>query len=128
MREIKFRAWYSGYMYSAVSRMDFCRSGFLRCQLNEDDFNYNTCGDTWADEGEDVVIMQYTGMKDCYGKEIYEGDVVEYDVSDFSPATLKVAEWLDNEHCYNFGASPGSLRVMGNIYDNPELIKGGSRD
>lgn len=74
-------------------------------------------------------LMQYTGLKDRNGKEIYEGDIIKHDggveevkwygarqVSD------EYSRWIDIG--YLFDASDiESIEVIGNVYENPELIK-----
>ena len=81
-------------------------------------------------------IMQYTGLKDMYGTEIYEGDIVSFEDdpngvvkwnSDFSCWTYWESQHINNEeevfdwsqllkrHCNHY-------IVRGNIYENPELL------
>ncbi len=78
------------------------------------------------------IWMQFTGLKDEEGKEIYEGDilgkiwtvfVVEYGENDcdncfgFNLKSLNVGD-----KCYAFDTSVNKLKIMGNIYENPELL------
>ncbi|GAH04127.1 unnamed protein product, partial [marine sediment metagenome] len=86
------------------------------------------------------VLMQYTGLKDCKGKEIYEGDIVEYYFyketaivkwSDhFSRLHLhfigEYREHLKNKHgiyIFDWTYPKMELKIIGNIYENPELLK-----
>lgn len=68
-------------------------------------------------------IMQFTGLLDKNGKEIWEGDIVK------RGKLIKKVEWVDNRCGFNLnnvkkGGSwfKGEIEVIGNIYSNPELI------
>lgn len=77
------------------------------------------------------TIGQYTGIVDKYGMKIFEGDVVRYDYEE----ERGIVQW-DNDTarfiitCSTFTVDFDSvcgeeLEIVGNVYDNPELLKGG---
>ncbi len=83
------------------------------------------------------VILQFTGLKDKNGKEIYEGDILRMEV-DFKDELvtheLGVVQWNDsdawwqvmnqNDWILPFSANEISEHeIIGNIYQNPELLK-----
>ena len=121
-REIKFRAW------DEVSEK----------MLNWNDFLDTNMKNTFiAPESTGLILMQYTGLHDKNGQEIYEGDIV-YCQTKFgkAKAIIKfidgkfVAYWNsalthpENGHhiaCYEINKR---FEVIGNIYDNPELLGG----
>lgn len=92
--------------------------------------------------GDDCFVMQYTGLKDKNGKEVYEGDIVKWSDGDWKGSSNpRIAEVrFDPELCF-FAFNVGSnghkfgfsnfiytdtekyLEVIGNIYQNPELLK-----
>jgi len=137
MRTIKFRAWqknYGGYMfYSHESK------GLGYLEFNND--SSTVIGESDGDqryEASEMPLMQFTGLFDKNGKEIYEGDVVKYERYDkIIFATIK---WREGEGCYHllnhkdsvdsdalfsesaFYIDMRRLEIIGNIYQNPELI------
>jgi uncharacterized phage protein (TIGR01671 family) len=103
------------------------------------DFNVFT-GEWCSYELPHLILMQYTGLKDKNGVEIYENDILrvtddadEVDKLD-SDTGIGVVEWLNKWCFWNVSGienglgdlnESGYLEVIGNIYQNPELLKGG---
>jgi len=125
MREIKFRAW-DGEVMGAVYELSFDKRGILiNCGPRGDD----PIG-VAKPEG-DICLMQYTGLKDKNGTEIYEGDVVlmghHWDKT--WSHKLLVVKWVPSGYIIPFGAGDWAVEgddveVIGNIYENPELLGG----
>ena len=65
-------------------------------------------------------VMQYTGLSDKNGKEIYEGDIVKYKYKTSVPFIVK----FENTQVFSGYAigKPEKYEVIGNIYENKELI------
>jgi uncharacterized phage protein (TIGR01671 family) len=116
MREIKFRAWLGNRMGVAFNPFD---SVFL------------SQGGTFSDE---TIFMQYTGLKDKHGKEIYEGDIIEFDLIDGQKefGVVRFSEdgfWTSQLEGFQeellsdeINSSAYDWKVAGNIYENPELV------
>lgn len=86
-----------------------------------------------------ATVGQFTGLHDKHGHEIYEGDVIRINLTDGS--TNKSSVFWNNRRGYwgcdidiiNHGVQLGlidkvRIEVIGNIHDNPELIKKGGND
>lgn len=74
------------------------------------------------------VLMQYTGLKDKNKKEIYEGDILEYDGKGCDVVSFEDGSFIvKSKGKYNvahLNLQQGSVsEVVGNIYENPELLK-----
>ena len=137
MREIKFRAWEEARLMNGKVRRRMISNEELLCyaeipspMLSSGFHDATPDGDVW-------VWLQYTGLKDKNGVEIYEGDVLR----DGKDATLiGVVFWNDMRAM--FGIDPSQCdatarsskfiapfddwsdwEVIGNIYQNPELVK-----
>lgn len=137
MREIKFRAWnlLLQEMYRPKQNT-FLSSGVYASKTSIEYLN-NILYDP------DYVPMQYTGLKDRYGCEIYEGDVLVMNCDDRS--VIFSIEWDNEVACHNLVTYSRNkktasmalntiqeapkktnknftelIQVMGNIYENPE--------
>ncbi len=75
------------------------------------------------------VVMMGTGKRDKNGKEIFEGDIVENVLQDKGVVKYsknKCCFYLDVRNCgnwYSVSLRIDDLRVIGNIFENPELLK-----
>jgi uncharacterized phage protein (TIGR01671 family) len=115
-REIKFRVWWvnDGKMDSWQDMLEWSRMSVY-----------------FTPDGEfPHVLMQFTGLKDKNWKEIYEGDVIRYHdyagddeeilvedlASLFEKKGLREGEYAEDWSSEN-------LEVIGNIYENPELLE-----
>jgi uncharacterized phage protein (TIGR01671 family) len=118
MREIKFRAFWNKKMHQVESVL----SGGRCALLTTGQTHRNVCVDN------NMALMQYTGLKDKNGKEIYEGDIVK-----FRDEMSKVV-FHDSEFSLDFGdkyiqhallteANIIKIEVIGNIHENPELME-----
>ena len=149
MREIKFRAWDKmEKQMCPVTRVIFRQPtgyDFINVRIKWNGKIIDQGGFIGKDNT--YILMQYTGAKDKNGVEIYEGDVIHWDpvrpVESYTPTYAKtkrlddyIIQW--NAARCEFWAEPGELghaymnisqsdlsmnwKVIGNIYENPELV------
>lgn len=138
MREIKFRAWVAqGYEADGNTPKDF-----HMVEWNNNFFaDYSEVthwGDEFPNNDPSSILMQYTGLHDKNGMEIYEGDIIQ--ASDFylGDSFIKASKGeviFDNgafcvkAHTESIGdlnseaVSNYQVEVIGNIYENPELAQ-----
>ena len=80
---------------------------------------------------EAVVILQYTGLKDKNGKEIYEGDFIEVMGVFYQIVWRGIGFWFMDTHTkelFVFDPQVYHLEVVGNIYESPELLEAVNND
>ena len=147
MRDIKFRANVRKASHSILRIIDMDFNNQMACLIIDEQRceqkNY------WFNE---IDIMQYTGLKDKNGKEIYEGDILSFLVKSNRPSPyICEVKWLERmgsfEAVYNnkghslflsdiieqYNAPDDTLchlpqedrsfEIIGNIHENPELLK-----
>lgn len=123
VREIKFRSWQDNQMLTQPLSGVYGTARFMG-------FLY-----------EDAKVMQYTGLLDKNGKEIYEGDIVSLNYGMPPKVDRLVIEYADDEVIADISVSgwwmrnvrpngcsaslcktyEGDLEIIGNIYENKEL-------
>lgn len=77
------------------------------------------------------TVGQFTGLTDKNGRKIFEGDIVDYISSDVignpKTGTIIVEDMTDYDTMIYLNHSD-ELQIIGNIHDNPELLKGGGNN
>jgi uncharacterized phage protein (TIGR01671 family) len=115
-REIKFRAWdVDRKELVPVHDLYWFEEEGVREQEEDGTFHGNYAK---------YELMQYTGLKDKNGVEIYEGDILKPTKS--YGAKLKIVSWHKGKNFvgYLLGNRPDlSWEVIGNRWDNPDLLE-----
>lgn len=135
-REIRFRAfvkktgrYVAGTMWSWEELKDN-----YPCEIN---FNKSVLGLGLFHEEKPIILMQWTGLLDKNGVEIYEGDILKLWVGD-KPKTVGNITWggweytvtmevagKDKTNYFGYNSEdidPDKIEVIGNIYENPDLL------
>lgn len=121
MREIKFRVW------------DIDKKKWFEKPKSILDWTYNDL----TIYGDSLVWLQYTGLKDKNGKEIYEGDILDWGGQMVKTiyrgcvfGFVGIERFANGRAEYSFDTITNpeittirDAKIIGNIYENPELLK-----
>lgn len=124
MREIKFRVWDKDDREMIY--------GIDECLMNWDNLKRRV--DRFLNMPSHIPVMQYTGLKDRDSKEIWEGDIIEYELTGYPKDKCKGKVFWDDERAgfdpfvdydddCNIHVDMETVKKIGNIYENPELLK-----
>lgn len=158
MRELKFRVWDKQNKKWLENRSSLhCYSNWTICPFtgnlvdyigtfdgdHGESFTASPAADYYLEGAEIIeepryVIQQYTGLKDKHGKDIYHGDLVQYNQNSNYDRTNFEVTWSDDSFGWVLKSNNGDyltnmitpngprynfLEVVGSIFENPELIK-----
>lgn len=123
----KFRAWdkISDKMFP-VMMIDFGQSYVMIEEING----------LWCERDfDDIELMQYTGLHDVHGKEVFEGDIVKIpeDYDKFGRNAGEILKVAFDSGCFRlkrpnskgrgfYFEDDNTVEIIGNIYENPELL------
>ena len=124
-REIKYKGLTSNRTWVYGNLIQGKKGDCYICSINENPIYKN--GDSWYIDSPCYVVIpetvrQFTGLKDIEGKEIYEGDII---LGYNNPHVVTFADgafYLTYKNSsVRLSRTCGALKIIGNIYDNPEL-------
>ncbi|MGX6400795.1 YopX family protein [Lactiplantibacillus plantarum] len=131
---IKFRAW------DKNTKEYFHVSELWNSGTDPDSFEFEGWTDNFGSKGrlKDIVIEQFTGLKDVNGNEIYEGDIVQPVSShvrlkrgkpfEVNKGNYIYGKWIANDvSSKGFGVDgyyfSNEIQTVGNVHENPELLE-----
>lgn len=119
MRTIKYRAWLE------MKKRMFSWEELINLEIHQ----FSEYPISLAHLGQEPFIwLQFTGLLDKNGKEIWEGDIIEMDDREYGegrPKNLRVVDFEDGSFTTNTWSKSDIqewCEVIGNIYSNPELL------
>jgi len=135
-RQIKFRAWSPRYskMYRVANLSYIVDQDYEEPERDIGDLVQSIDVVTYridkvgTFESAELVLMQYTGLKDKNGVEIYEGDILGYQDKKYKViwshggfGIINILNELDYASFHILNLNEMQYKVIGNIYSNPEL-------
>ena len=119
----KFRAWNKmTKTMKEVSQLNFSEEQVGNCPTDSGKCTVHLC---WQPS---MIVMQCTGLRDKNGKLIYEGDIIRQPDGCIGVIVWQgVSYWTESpgSHARDLEHTPyyENVEVIGNVYENPELIK-----
>ncbi|WP_035052856.1 YopX family protein [Carnobacterium pleistocenium] len=129
-REIKFRAWLKDIKQFAEIR----HISFFEGERIFKIYDQPMSEEVWF-ELEDLELLQYTGLKDANDVEIYEGDIVCFTTEIYIDGVyvernyIEYVNYRNSSFCLDgllladISDTDDEIEVVGNIYENPELLE-----
>lgn len=127
----KFRAWHKEL--GRMMLIEIMYFFFFDNELEELELNDPVMNDHISVYPDEIVLMQSTGLKDKNGKEIFEGDVVDYKGrkaiikwnGSYASFIYRFVDELNKRSAewYPLYLAYLKCEVIGNIYENPELLE-----
>lgn len=129
-REIKYRAWdktlkrmflnvHEAYDTLHCHNLEDLDEWDCGCVALAHDFSPVSFGEVLRDKN--LVVMEFTGLRDKNGKRIYEGDVVKNEVGDIFPVKFLYGSFIAKDKPICDITPSADLEVVGNIYETVEV-------
>lgn len=141
MREIKFKA-YIKQDNEIVKVFGLCFENILKVEVLRKEYRHLSISNKvailqnpeyfeWVEAGKECILLEFTGLKDKNGQDIYEGDIIKINAIDYKGISIVIFQlgtFMENYNNWPLrDFNKYEIEIIGNKYENPELeVKDGS--